>query len=71
MIETKNEAKPRLVKAEKLRLAFDPPVSLRHIRDLQYRKCIPYLKIGSAVWFDVDQVLDVLHQNHEVKAARG
>lgn len=68
-METENATtvRARYVKAEQLRHLFSPPVSLRHIRDLQARRRIPYLKLGGGVWFDPDQVFTTL-KTSEVQA---
>ncbi len=57
----------KLVSAEKLRDYFDPPPSLRTIREWQARKAVPFIKIGGKVYFDPEKVRDHLTRHNEIK----
>jgi len=57
----------KLVDAEGLRLAlFNPPPSLRWIREQQRRRAFPFVKIGRFVRFDVPAVRAALEAKYTV-----
>lgn len=56
----------RLVSADKLRMHFDPPPSLRTIREWQARRVIPFYRIGVRVYFDPEAVREHLRRRNQV-----
>ena len=52
----KDKVKNKMVDAETLRFCFQPPVSMGLIRSLQYRRAIPFMRLGRRVYFDVEEV---------------
>jgi hypothetical protein len=57
----------KLVSAEKLRMYFDPPLSLRTIRTWQAARVIPYIRIGRRIFFDPVRVLDHLRARNMIQ----
>jgi hypothetical protein len=57
----------KLVSADKLRGYFNPPLSLRTIRNWQKRRHVPFIKVGGKVFFDPERVMDHLKQRNEIK----
>lgn len=57
-----------LVDAEGLRkILFDPPTSLRWIRDQQKRRTIPFIKLGRVVRFDPAAVRAALDRRFTIR----
>jgi hypothetical protein len=56
----------KLVSAEELRKCFNPPPSLRTIREWQARRAVPFIRIGGKVYFDPERVLDHLRRHNQV-----
>jgi hypothetical protein len=57
----------KLVSAEVIRHYFDPPPSLRTIRNWQAKRVIPFLKIGGYEFFDPSRVREHLLRHREIR----
>jgi hypothetical protein len=57
----------KLVSAERLRHQFDPPPSIRTIRDWQAKRAIPYFRLGRRIFFDPESVREYIIRHNQIK----
>jgi hypothetical protein len=59
---------PKLYNAEELRKLFNPPLSLKTVRNMTKARVIPYIKIGRRIYYEPDEVMAQLRKRNAIRA---